>query len=393
MGITLVRASSYEKRAMTFLWDNMVPRNTFSLWPGAEGIGKSTMAAAVIARLTRGELPGFYSKTPVSCAVLHPEDAIEEGWRARLEAAGADLDLVLFAEYRRDDDDDAATDGGIVFPANTDEFFQELQRNNVRFLWIDSLVQAFAGDMNTDSYKAMNVVLGSIRSAAEKYHVTVCGGWHFNKGGGPVTNRIMGSRGLSSAARAVIVFMEDPDRKDVVVAVNKANGFDKNVPPYRYTLESYEYDAMADDPSDPDGEAKIQVTATTGRIADLRVGEGIGHEVLDELTRRAESDARQSTPRSEDRRETNAEWLTNLLRRQPTWTRADIAKAADRDGRSMKALTNLVGKGDLDLYKVTHRLDRKSNKEASTLVVWSRHTGVRLTADGSRVYAEPDPTQ
>lgn len=66
------------------------------MWSGLEGVGKSVFAAWVIARLTRGELPGQLKNAPIDVLVVASEDGIEDTWKPRVDLADADLDRVHF---------------------------------------------------------------------------------------------------------------------------------------------------------------------------------------------------------------------------------------------------------------------------------------------------------
>jgi len=81
-----------------WVWQDRLARGYLNLLIGNEGIGKGTVLAWLIARLTRGELPGDFFGQPVGVGVLGDEDSWNDVWAPRLHAAGADLPRVFQIE-------------------------------------------------------------------------------------------------------------------------------------------------------------------------------------------------------------------------------------------------------------------------------------------------------
>ena len=65
---------------------------------GSEGIGKGVLISWVLARLTRGQLPGDMHGTPVVVGIIADEDSFDGVWTPRLHAVGADFDRVRHLE-------------------------------------------------------------------------------------------------------------------------------------------------------------------------------------------------------------------------------------------------------------------------------------------------------
>jgi hypothetical protein len=81
-------------RPLRWLWARRIPIGLPSLLVGEESIGKGTLAAWLIARATRGELPGDLEGEPVRVLVVGDEDGFEPIWVPRLHVAGADLSMI-----------------------------------------------------------------------------------------------------------------------------------------------------------------------------------------------------------------------------------------------------------------------------------------------------------
>jgi hypothetical protein len=81
-------------RPTRWAWDRRIPLGYLALLLGAEGVGKGTLAVWLLARLTRGELPGDLEGAPVRVLLIGDEDSFDSVIVPRLFAAGADLSYV-----------------------------------------------------------------------------------------------------------------------------------------------------------------------------------------------------------------------------------------------------------------------------------------------------------
>jgi hypothetical protein len=92
----VTRASTVKSRSIRWAWIGRLALGYLTVITGVEGLGKSVFAAWMIARLTRGELPGEWQGEPIDVLIVAGEDGIADTWRVRLELAGADLERVSF---------------------------------------------------------------------------------------------------------------------------------------------------------------------------------------------------------------------------------------------------------------------------------------------------------
>ena len=91
----LICAADIEPVTTDWLWPGWLPQGKLVLLDGNPGTGKSTLSLDVVARLSRGEsFPT--TDTPIRCrtAVLSTEDAADDTIRPRLDAAGAQVEMV-----------------------------------------------------------------------------------------------------------------------------------------------------------------------------------------------------------------------------------------------------------------------------------------------------------
>ena len=129
----VTRAADLSKsRPPRWAWRNRIVLGSLNLLLGNEGVGKGTLVAWIIARLTRGELPGNLNGRPASVGVIGDEDSFDDVWVPRLYAAGADVDRVHLIERR---------DGGYVDARNDRRALaEEVKDHNIRLLYLDQLL-------------------------------------------------------------------------------------------------------------------------------------------------------------------------------------------------------------------------------------------------------------
>jgi hypothetical protein len=94
--VRVIRASDVQSRSIRWAWEGRLALGYLVVQTGIEGLGKSVFASWMIARLTRGELPGEFEGKPVNVLVVAGEDGIEDTWKPRLDLAGADSTRVGF---------------------------------------------------------------------------------------------------------------------------------------------------------------------------------------------------------------------------------------------------------------------------------------------------------
>jgi AAA domain len=94
----VTRAAAVKSRSIRWAWTGRLALGYLTVETGIEGLGKSVFAAWLIARLTRGELPGEWREQPVDVLIVASEDGIADTWKPRLVVAGADLERVAFLD-------------------------------------------------------------------------------------------------------------------------------------------------------------------------------------------------------------------------------------------------------------------------------------------------------
>jgi hypothetical protein len=176
-----------------------LPLSAFSAYVGIGGLGKTSVALADAAEVTRAGGDVLW---------ISYEDTAEYVLRPRLEALGADLDRVH--ELTLD-----PAEGLISFPRDLEEVERQAQETNARLLVVDPLSAAL--DLKLDSHKDrdVRVVIAGLASLAERCSLAALGITHLNKGASTEAYlRVSGSIATYNAARALWTLTPDPQDPD-----------------------------------------------------------------------------------------------------------------------------------------------------------------------------------
>ena len=110
--------------------------------------------------------------------------------KARLQAAGADMNRVLFLTV--DDTRDGNTvSTGLQLPDDTATLRDTLREHDVKLLVIDPITSCIDG--NTDKRDDVRRSLDPLAATAQELGIAIIGILHFNKGGGYASDKVSGS--------------------------------------------------------------------------------------------------------------------------------------------------------------------------------------------------------
>jgi hypothetical protein len=199
-----------------WLWSGYIPRGMVTIIGGFPGVGKSTLAYDLAARTSReGHV----------VVIATAEDHLAAVVRPRLEAAGANLELVRVVL------------GDITLPANAAMFTLAVRELGAAMVMLDPLVAFIGDDVNTHRDHQVRRVLAPLSELAEVTGAAVVVIVHTNKGREtePLM-RISGSIGFTGAARTVLLAADDPkDDNRRILAVVKSN-LTEFPPPLAYRI-------------------------------------------------------------------------------------------------------------------------------------------------------------
>ena len=315
--VVLTPASQVCPKVVHWLWEGRLPKGALTLLAGREGLGKSTLCVWLAAQVTRGTLAGQSLGTPASVLWVTSEDDPGYNVVPRLMAAGADLDRVHFLEVK-------LLSGGTVppvLPLDLEKVEAAIREVGAVLMVVDPLVSVL--DSRLDSHKDHSVrqALDPISKLARDAEVTVLGITHVGKSRqGDFSDRVLGSRGFTGAARSVLALMKDPDdpeERRLCLGLQKSNyGNRHEVPTLSIEVQSATV---------PIGEETasvgkvVMLGETTRSISDLLADS-------DDLGERADRDEAE-------------EWLRTYLEERGGEAQAsDIRKDCQKDGISYDTL-------------------------------------------------------
>ncbi len=201
----IIVASEVKRERVSWLWPGRIPRGSLTLLVGDPGLGKSTLALDLVARLTRGELPDG----PAWAIVCTAEDHLAATVRPRLEAAQADLDRVGFVVVDRDEVEDA-----LRLPEDVPELEAAVEEVQAGLVVVDPIVAHLSGSI--DAWKDQHVrgAVAPLPRLAERHDTAVVAIAHLTKGhSADPMRRTGGSIGLPAAARSALLLARDPDEE------------------------------------------------------------------------------------------------------------------------------------------------------------------------------------
>ena len=195
-----------------WIWQRWIPRGKLTLLAGHPGLGKSTVALDLAARVSIGEkMPdGTSGVEPSNVVLLSAEDGPADTIVPRLIRSGADLARIkLLTSYRiGTGSHDRDLDG--IAGHSLQAIEAAIRLHSAALLIIDPL-SAHMG--SADSYKNSEVraLLRPLGDIAAKYGCAILLIEHLNKTQGQtVLHRVGGSVGLTAVARAVHMLVKHP---------------------------------------------------------------------------------------------------------------------------------------------------------------------------------------
>ena len=226
------RADLSRVRPIRWLWSARVPLGYFSLILGAEGVGKGVAAAWIMARLSRGQLPGDLVGAAARILVVADEDGFDSIWVPRLHAAGADLDMVdTLAEG--DDDLDVGRDA--------DRLRGLTAEHGYKLVFLDALLDTLGVDVDDWRSKAVRDALRPLRRVAREAEVSMLGSLHPNKGQrGSFRDLVSGSHAFNASSRSSLLLAPHPDDEKRRILVRGKGNLSAAPPSFEFSIEGRE---------------------------------------------------------------------------------------------------------------------------------------------------------
>lgn len=230
-------ASDIPPERITWIWYGFLAQGKLSLLEGNPKLGKSTLTADIIARITTGEpFPGHTERRTPRCAVLcSAEDGPADTIVPRLTVAGADLSRVSIATGIKLPDDKEAWIG---LDKHLDELEAHITEVDAQLLIIDPLM-AYLGDVNAHKDQDVRAALGPLMAMLDRTGCAALLVRHLNKASGSdIVTRGGGSIGISGAARLGMFVGRHPDDDERRVLAQSLTNITPEQPSLEFHLES-----------------------------------------------------------------------------------------------------------------------------------------------------------
>lgn len=217
----LTTLADINPESVAWLWPGRIPFGKITIIEGDPGLGKSTLALDIAARLTRcSPMPGESRSVHGSVILLTAEDGLADTVRPRFDAAGGDARWVHSFQVDGPHGQELPT-----FPQNAEELEIVIRDTYAKLVILDPLV-AFL-DAANNSWKDADVrrALSPLARVAEETGAALLTIRHLTKSfGGPAIYRGGGSIGIVGAARSALLIASDPTNSDRrVLASVKSN--------------------------------------------------------------------------------------------------------------------------------------------------------------------------
>ncbi len=222
----IVWAKGIAEQRISWLWRPWLARGKAAILEGNPGLGKTTIALDLFARLSTGRaFPGEEeaSHRPTKVLIVAPEDTVEDVLRPRLRLADADLGSVGFYEYTKPN--------GIEVPVTLSvlgRVLNDARKAGVGFVYFDSIMSFIGGNANTHNDAGVREVLHEIDCGVRSIGAQFLATRHLHKGEKSIAAFAGGgSIAFTAFARSVLLCAKDPkhwdDRNRGVLAHTKGN--------------------------------------------------------------------------------------------------------------------------------------------------------------------------
>ena len=235
----LVSVADLDTTPPVWLWYPLIPRGALTLVIGQPATGKTTLLVWLAARLSRGDTLPNYSGYPRPVVQQRPQfvawyDSESTGGalRRRLEATGADLDMVRYASP------DTATTLDAVESIKADLTTMPTLPALVVF---DTLAGFLTGKSSLESMSDMRRLLRPLAALADDTGAAIVLLHHEGKARrADLMHAGVGSIGIMGAARSALFCGKHPDSEGVYVMVHAKASEEATAQPVAYRLERHE---------------------------------------------------------------------------------------------------------------------------------------------------------
>jgi putative DNA primase/helicase len=201
-------------RPVHWLWEPYIPLGMLSMLSGDPGVGKSFIALALAAELSRGRLHDGRTMEPTNILYLTCENPIAECLRPRFDLLGGDpryLHLLLGARFEVDGKDQRRA----VALSDVEILEEAIVETGARLVVIDPIQSYFGANVDLHRSNETRPVLDGLAHVAESHSAAFLLLRHLSKqAGGKAIHRGLGSIDLTGAVRSEMLAGSLPDEPD-----------------------------------------------------------------------------------------------------------------------------------------------------------------------------------
>lgn len=220
-GDGFVRLSEVVEREVDWFWDGRIARASVAVVAGDGGVGKSTLAQELAARVTRGQAPPYGQPGPPQGAViLTAEEDPSAVVRPRMRLMGADLERVNVLNPE---------DAGLTLPSGAERLASRCRVEEAGIVVVDVGPAFLDRGLKSNNEEDVRAFIAPLRALAEELRLVVLILAHLNKDASRDSRRrVMGGSAWVNAPRHVLLVGPPPganarETGERLVAVEKNN--------------------------------------------------------------------------------------------------------------------------------------------------------------------------
>ena len=195
----LICLADVEARPVNWLWEPFIPLGMLSMLRGDPGAGKSYIAQAMAAKLSRGQLCDGRIVEPASTLYLSVENPIAESVRPRFDALGGDA--AFFHVF----------DGPVTL-ADTGALDSAISQIGARLVIVDPVQSYFGAGVDLHRSNETRPIMDGLSRLAGSHNCAILLLRHLSKmSGGKAIHRGLGSIDLTGAVRSEMLAGSLPD--------------------------------------------------------------------------------------------------------------------------------------------------------------------------------------
>ena len=209
--VPLISLDQIQPEQVRWLWPGRIPLGKVTILQGDPGLGKSTLALDLAARMSRNlpmpDLAISGLEKPASIFLMSAEDGLADTLRPRLDALGADQQKISVPKERH-----------YLVPRDADLIRDAIVQTDAKLVILDPLAGFLDGSVNSWSNQHVRRALAPLAQVAEHTGAAVLVLDHLNKRSGiAAIQRGSGSIAFNAAARSVLLVSKHPQEPEMFV--------------------------------------------------------------------------------------------------------------------------------------------------------------------------------